>query len=98
MPQRLPAFGWTLRERPLLRSAILIAESGHVWVREYGFSRSAPAHWSVFTKDGEYVGLVDMPVRFEPFQIGADGILGKWADDDGVEYIQLFALDRLSAR
>ena len=45
------------------------------------------AEWTVFDPEGRIVGLVGTPPGLDVFEIGEE-------DELGVEYVQLWALDR----
>ena len=50
--------------------------------------------WTVFDPEGRIQGLVETPPGLVIFEIGEDCVLGSAEDDLGVEYVQLWALDR----
>lgn len=73
---------------------------GHLWVREYdlpGEERANPL-WTVFDPDGRVVGFVETPHGLRIHEIGEDHILGRAIDDFGVEYVQVWKLQRAGAR
>lgn len=70
-------------------SRIVADRVGNLWVREY---RSRV--WTVFDREGGVQGLIEIPPRFGVFEIGEDYLLGLVRDELGVEYVQLWALDR----
>ena len=69
---------------------------GHLWVAE--FERPGDNYdgtlWTVFNGDGRMLGLVPTPAIVTVFEIGEDYILGEATDELGVEYVQLWGLDR----
>ena len=70
--------------------------AGHLWVEEYEFQREerpAPL-WTVFDPEGRVLGLVETPKDLLIDEIGEDYILGRVRDELGVEYIQLWPLER----
>lgn len=75
----------------------IIADAlGHLWVQEYdlpGEQRPNPL-WTVFDPEGRVLGFVETPAGLDIYEIGADYILGRATDDLGVEYMQLWSLDR----
>lgn len=78
-------------------STILSDASGCLWVREYDFPREerpAPL-WTVFDAEGRVLGFIETPVGLRIGQIGEDYILGHYEDELGVEYVQVWALERL---
>ena len=77
-------------------SAIEVDLLGNLWVREYNLpSQADRALWTVFDPEGVALGFVETPSELlVVYEIGADYILGKASDDLGVEYVQLWGLDR----
>ena len=80
-----PAFG------PVMGDAL-----GHLWVAD--FKRPADEYpgtrWTIFDRDGRALGLVETPEMRAVYEIGEDYILGLGTDDLGVEYVELWGLDR----
>lgn len=74
--------------------AIVADRAGYLWVREYRMFGEGPMVWTVFDSEGRIQGLVETPVGLEVFEIGEDYVLGLVEDELGVEYVQLWALDR----
>ena len=71
--------------------------AGYLWVREYrmfDMFGEGDVVWTVFDPEGRIEGLVETPVGLEVFEIGEDYVLGVVEDELGVEYVQLWALDR----
>lgn len=85
MPETFPAFG-----------AIMADAVGHLWVQEYdlpGQERPSPL-WTVFDPEGRVLGFVETPSGLRIYEIGEDYILGRATDDLGVEYVQMWSLER----
>ncbi|MYG82163.1 MAG: hypothetical protein F4187_10590 [Gemmatimonadetes bacterium] len=68
----------------------------HLWVREFGLPGAEPGNpvWTVFDPDGQVLGYVETPAGLQIFEIGEDYILGRATDDLGVEYVQVWSLER----
>ena len=60
----------------------------------FGMFGEGDAVWTVFDAEGRIQGLVETPPGLEVFEIGEEYVLGVVEDDLGVEYVQLWALDR----
>ena len=76
-------------------SAIEVDLLGNLWVREYNLpGEEGRALWSVFDPDGLVLGFVETPPELVIYEIGEDHILGKVRDELGVEYVQVWGLDR----
>ena len=68
----------------------------HLWVREYelpGEGGTNPV-WTVFDPGGHILGFVETPAGLDIHEIGEDYILGLATDELGVEYIQVWSLER----
>ena len=78
-------------------STILSDAAGNLWVREYDFPRAerpAPL-WTVFDPEGRVLGFIETPPGLRIAQIGEDFILGLSRDEQDVEYVQLWPLERV---
>ncbi len=99
--EMLPDFRRSLESTPLAEtfpafSVILTDATDHLWVQEYEYPREerpAPL-WSVFDPEGRMLGFVETPRRLGILEIGEDYLLCWTRDDYGVEYIQVWPLDR----
>jgi hypothetical protein len=67
---------------------------GNLWVEEYERPVDEKPRWTVFSPDGEMLGVVETPSRFTIYQIGPDFVLGRWTDDLDIEHIRLYELRR----
>ena len=88
-----------LRNMPLVESypafeEVVADRVGYLWVLEYRMFGEGPAVWTVFDPEGRVQGLVETLPGMEVFEIGEDYVLGLVEDELGVEYVQLWALDR----
>lgn len=99
----------TMGEIPLAETlpafaTVLADAAGHLWVQEFrildgefeipGQESSAGPQWTVFGPDGQVLGFVETPPGLHIYEIGADYILGHSTDEDGIEHVQLWPLDR----
>ena len=80
-PETMPAFGELLTDR-----------EGNLWVAEVTASDDAARRWSVFDRDGVWLGEVVTPARLSVREIGADYVLGHATDEQEVERVLLYAL------
>ena len=53
-----------------------------------------PRRWSVFDREGRWLGSVETPAGLSVREIGEDYLLGTWKDDVGVEHVRVHRLDR----
>lgn len=82
-PEHLPAF-----ER------LLVDDAGNLWVQHTAWPGRPPVAWDVFDGEGTMLGTVHMPSGFRATHVGADFVLGVWTDEDGVEYVRMYRLNR----
>ncbi len=69
----------------------------HLWVEEYeppGEELSGVV-WCVFDPEGRVLGFVETPEGLQIYDIGEDYILGLVTDEMGVEFIEVWPLDRV---
>ena len=77
-------------------SAVLGDDTGHLWVREYDYPQeegTAPL-WTVFDPNGRVLGYVETPEGLRIQRIGEDYVMGRIEDELGVEYVQVWPLER----
>lgn len=76
-------------------SALQVDSEQRVWLQRLRLGvDSHPPTWDVIGADGAWLGMVDAPHNFTPFQVGDTFVLGKHTDSLGVERVQLRALWR----
>jgi hypothetical protein len=80
-PKNVPAY-----------SELRVDRTGRIWAREYPLAASAPTHWSVFGRDGAFLGTADTPNDLAIREIGADYILGTRRDADGFNHVRLYSV------
>lgn len=68
----------------------------HLWIREYNLPGEGDAKpvWTVFDPDGQVLGFMETPAGLSIFEIDEDYILGLARDDLGVEFVQMWTLER----
>jgi hypothetical protein len=74
---------------------VLIDEEINIWVREYTLPGAAQATWAVFDSTGVLLGRLAAALRFEPYDIGSNYVLGLWRDADDVEHVRMYELVKL---
>jgi hypothetical protein len=75
-------------------SSILVDAVGNLWVKPFTRQDPAEIDWSVFDVGGQFRGLVTLPGRFQPMEVGEDYVLGVARDTLDVETVHLFGLSR----
>jgi hypothetical protein len=75
---------------------------GNLWVQELRIrpttnDPSSGNVWEVFDSGGVHLGPVVVPEGLRIFEIGADYILSRWRDADGVEHVREYILRKPNA-
>lgn len=83
VPDALPVF-----ER------LLVDDEGHLWVQRMAWPGDVQPEWDVFDDGGQLLGTVRMPAAFRATHVGADFVLGVWKDEDDVEYVRMYGLEK----
>jgi hypothetical protein len=74
--------------------AILSGGDGHLWVQEQGDPGEERRRFAVLDSTGQLLGRVTMPDRFRPTHIRGDRMAGIWRDQDDVEYVRVYRVER----
>lgn len=78
----IPAFGRRWR----------IDVEDNLWIPEYPLPGDSVTDWSIFDRDGRWLGVIEMPRAFDPREIGADYVLGVWTNELDVETVRRYTL------
>ena len=70
----------------------LVPPQGNLWVKEYSRPTDERPRWSVFDREGRWLGTVETPDGFRVQQIGPDWILGVEKDELEVEHVRMYPL------
>lgn len=73
-------------------AALLADEAGNLWARAYDYPEADSETWAVFDPEGVWLGELQLPARFHPFQVTSDRILGVWRNDDDVPFVRVYQL------
>ncbi len=95
--------GW--RKRPMsptlpVLESILLDAAGNLWVEPYTVYGAAEPPPDVYAPDGTWLGTVALPPGRDGLsasgglEIGDDYVLGVWRDEQGVEYVRMYALEK----
>ncbi len=102
IPFLAPALGLRAWERVpsdfAPKSSIMIDDMGNIWVLEFNRLAVQNDQWTVFDPSGVLVGTLEFPARFQPLHIGNDYILGLARNQDEVEYVRVYGLDKEAPR
>jgi hypothetical protein len=83
IPKTMPAY-----------AGLRVDAEGNLWVADYLRPSDHQSRFMVFDSTGRMLGSVVMPERFEPLDIGADYVLGRWRDELDVQYVRLYGLEK----
>jgi hypothetical protein len=68
----------------------VVSPSATLWLAD---ARDSLAY-RVYQPNGQQIGAIRLPPRFELLQVMDTMVLGRWRDDDDVEYVQLRRIER----
>lgn len=71
---------------------LLADASGHLWVAAWSPGPRPPTPWTVLGAGGTWLGDVEVPRGFRPWDVGGDWILGSEADELDVEHVVVYPL------
>ncbi|HEX6041264.1 hypothetical protein, partial [Longimicrobium sp.] len=87
LPDALPAF-----------QRLLVDDGGALWVQRPTWpGTGVRPEWDVFDTEGKMLGTLRLPPRFRVTQVGADFILGVGLDDDDVQQVRMYRLEKPAA-
>lgn len=80
-------------------TGLRVDPDGYVWVEEAvrPGERGAGVPWSVFDPEGRLLGSLRIPPALYVLEIGRDYVLGRARDDNDVEHLRLYRLERTAA-
>lgn len=93
-PEHHPAF-----------AKLVVGRTGHLWAERldpdhpktgagWHMLRDTPTTWDVFDPNGVWLGSIDLPPRFSPYEFGPGYVAGVWRDDLDVEFVRMYELDQ----
>jgi hypothetical protein len=83
LPEHYPAF-----------SSVLSDGEERLWFETWEHEPPPARRYSVVSLTGEWVAEITMPPGFQPLTIGPDWVLGIHRDDDGVQRVMRYRLER----
>lgn len=84
LPPRMPAV-----------SRMLVDAEDRLWAMDFLAPRDTAAAWRIFDADGRWLATVPVPRAFTIHAVRDGHAVGVWRDDDDVEQVRVYALDRL---
>jgi hypothetical protein len=77
---------WVQRVQP---PTLLPADERETWNPQLDMGST---EWDVFDAEGRYLGVVDMPHRFQPVTFRDDLVYGIWRDEFDVQYVRVMKI------
>jgi hypothetical protein len=74
--------------------SFLVDRQGNAWLREYSLPGEPSARWRVITRDGTFVGWIDVPNVASILDITSDRVLAVRLDEFDVSAVVMFQLSR----
>lgn len=87
----VPEWGWP-DYAPAHGPALQLDDEGNLRVVEYGMPGETGNTRTVISREGVWLGSVELPLGFSPSHIGPDFVLGVWRDELEVEHVRLYGL------
>lgn len=82
-------------------SDLRIDEAGNFWLEEYRFYHptevpddSVPTFWSVFDREGVWLGRVEVPGRLLVHDVYNDRLIGVWKDELGAASVRVYRINK----
>lgn len=72
-------------------------DAGNAWIREPLTPDAVTRQWTVVDRNSRPVATIETPLRLDLHQIGADFVLGRWRDENDVNFIRLYQLQESGA-
>ncbi len=89
------------RNRPMaptlpVLSAVHLDKAGNLWVRPYSLPLAESLPYEVYAPDGTWLGQMATPpgLQLGDGEIGEDYLLGVWMDEQDVEHVRMYRLEK----
>ncbi len=92
--QVLPGVEGSLWVQRIQVPTLLTAEERETWNPNLDLGAS---EWDILDADGRYLGVMDMPHRFQPLTFRGDLVYGVWRDEFDVQYVRVMRITGLDA-
>jgi hypothetical protein len=73
---------------------VRLDDAGYLWVEDQVPDPRMRRPWLIYDRNANVVGRLITPASFDPQHIGADFVLGRWRDGNGIEHVQMYGLTR----
>lgn len=102
-PERRREMQTTLEEAPVPEQApalgaLLVDPDQNLWAQAYPRPSADAVDWGILAPDGTTRATVAVPRRLKVLEVGRDYVLALSRDEDGVERVEMYSLQRETAR
>ena len=73
---------------------VRVARDGRLWVREPRVTGNGHRTWTILTSEGKAAAVIDLPLRFDPHDVGTSEITGRWIGEGDVHFVRTYTFDR----
>jgi hypothetical protein len=87
--QMMPGPDESLWVQRVQQPSLLTAEEQETWNPQLDLGAT---EWDIFDSEGRYLGVVDMPHRFQPVTFQGDLVYGIWRDEFDVQYVRVMRI------
>ena len=82
----------TVSDTGLAYRFVRVGDGGELWIREPLAVNADSYHWTVIDSTGSAIAVIQTPLRFDPHHLGRGFVLGRWRDENDVNYIRLYSV------
>ena len=76
------------------QARLMIDSEMNIWEQRYNLPGDSLDTFAIFDSTGVWQGRLTMPPRFRVTDIGSDYVLGIWRNDDDVQFVRMFRLNK----
>jgi hypothetical protein len=76
---------------------VKVAEDGALWIRE-PLRGATEFRWTILDMQGQPMGVAVTPTTFDPYRIEPARVLGRWMDEDDVNFVRVYAWNHNAGR
>lgn len=87
--QMMPGPDGSLWVQRVQQPTLLTAEEQETWNPQLDLGAT---EWDIFDAEGRYLGVVEMPHRFQPVTFQDDLVYGIWRDEFDVQYVRVMRI------
>jgi hypothetical protein len=77
---------------------VRVSEGGALWIQEPAGSEAATRTWTIADDSGTPTSTIDLPARFEPYEVRGASLTGRWLDESDVHYVRRYSVSPTDER